>query len=417
MKKILLMLFLPVQMVFGQGEISLDDCYGWARENYPKLKQTEIWQEISSLNKENIKTNYLPKVTLNAQATYQSEVTSFGISIPNISIPKVSKDQYKAYAEFKQTIWDGGISAINTKLEDAILKSNLSQLEVELYKLNEQVSQAFFMALVVKKQADVLMAQKKVLNEKLKFIESGIKNGVLEEANALVLKAEILNLKQNEIQLEAGKNAAIQMLSILTGKAISTETQFSYNNPIFANAKILNRPELQLFANQTSQLQSQMELLDKTRNPQLFGFGMGGYGKPGLNMLSDEFDAYYMVGVGVSWNALDWKNTFRKKQLVQLQQQIILTQQETFTQNIQILLSQQKEQISKLKEMLNNDEQMITLRTAITKAAASKLENETITSSDYIQELQAETVAKINFELHKIQLNEAVEKHILIQGR
>src|SRR5680860_948551 len=106
-----------------------------------------------------------------------------------------------------------------------------------------------------------------------------------------------------------------------------------------------------------------------------------------------------------------------KKQVIQLQQQMIQTQQETFTQNIQILLSQQKEQIKKLEKLLNNDQQLISLRTDITKFAASKLENETITVSDFIQELQAETVSKLNNELHKIQLNEAIEKYNLIYGK
>ncbi len=418
MKKILIfLLLLPAQLVFAQNKISLDSCYNWAHQNYPNLKQAEIWQEITSLNQENIKTNYLPKVTLNGQATYQSDVTGINIPLPNISIPTVSKDQYKAFAEFKQTIWDGGISQVNTKLEDAILKSNLSQLEVEMYKLNDQVSQAFFTALVVKKQNAVLAAQKVVLTGKLKSIESGIKNGVLEKSAALSIKAEILNLEQNEIQLDAGNSAAIQMLSILTGQTISKELEFTYNNPDVLANQDLNRPEFQLFANQSGQLKTQMELLDKMRNPKLFGFGQAGYGKPGLNMLSDKFDTYYLVGVGVSWNAFDWKNTFRKKQVVQLQQKMIQTQKETFTQNIQILLSRQKEQIGKLKKMIGNDQKMIAFRTDITKAAASKLENETITSSDYIRELQAETIAKLNFEMHKIQLDEAREKYDLIHGK
>jgi len=410
-------LFLPIQMVFGQNEISLDECYEWARENYPNLKQAEIWREISTLNQENIKTNFLPQVTLNAQATYQSDVPGIDIPIPNVSIPSVSKDQYKAYAEFKQTIWDGGISNMNAKLENAILKNHLSQVEVEAYKLNEQVSQAFFTALVVQQKVAVLIAQKKVLIEKLKFIESGIKNGVIEPSAALIIKAEILNLEQNEIQLDAGKNSAVQMLSLLTGKLITQESNLVYNKSVIETNLKINRPEFMLFSKQSGQLNTQIELLDKVRNPKLFGFGQAGFGKPGLNMLNDEFDAYYLVGVGVSWNAFDWKNTERKKQVIKLQQQMINTQEETFTQNIHILLSQQKEQIKKLEKLLENDQQMISFRTDITKVAASKLENEIITSSDYIQELQAETVAKLNFEIHKIQLNEAVEKNKLIKGR
>ncbi|MFV0589874.1 MAG: TolC family protein [Draconibacterium sp.] len=216
MRKLIILLFLPVQFAFAQNEVSLNDCYNLARENYPNLKQTEIWTEITSLKKENNKTNYLPTVTLNGQATYQSDVTSLEISAPGISVPTVSKDQYKAYAELKQSIWDGGVTQANAELEDAILQSNLSQVEVEVYKLNEQVSQAFFTALAVDKQKEVLAQQKKVLQEKLKKIESGVRNQVIEKSAALELEAEILNLDQSDLQLDAAKGTAIQMLSILT---------------------------------------------------------------------------------------------------------------------------------------------------------------------------------------------------------
>ncbi|MEN8116078.1 MAG: TolC family protein [Bacteroidota bacterium] len=417
MKKILIILLFPIQLVSGQTEILLDSCYSWARQNYPNLKQSELWQEISSLKQENYGTAYLPQITLNGQITYQSDVTEVPVSMPGITIPTVTKDRYNTYAELRQTIWDGGISKTNKTLEEAILKSSLSQLEVELYKLNEQVAQAFFTIMVVEKQKAVVEAQNKVLDERLKTVESAIKNGFTEKSSALVLQAEILNMEQNSVQLDAAKNAAIQMLSILTGQPIPIDSEFRFaENANYSNHN-LNRPELQLFASQINQLDTQKGLLVKTRNPKLFGFGKVGYGKPGLNMLLDEFKGYYLFGVGVSWNAFDWKNTARQKQVIQLQQEIILTQEETFTQNIQLILIQQKEQIKKLETMLENDQQMVALRTDISKAAASKLENETITASDFIQEVQAETVAKLNYELHKIQLTEAKEKYNLIRGK
>ncbi len=417
MKKLLLLFLFPIQLAAAQQEVMLDSCYLWARENYPNLKQSELWQEITALKQKNHQSNYLPQVTLNGQVSYQSEVTELPISIAGVTIPTVSKDRYNAYAELQQTIWDGGITQTNQTLEDAILKSNLSQLEVELYKLNEQVAQAFFTALIVEQQKTVIQAQIKTVNERLKMVESGIKNGVMEKSAALVLQAEILNLEQNQVELDAAKNASLQMLSILTGEKFPENSNFSYKpTSPNVNEKML-RPELELLANQRNQLGRQQDLLSKTRNPKIFGFGKVGYGKPGLNVLLDEFKGYYLFGVGVSWNAFDRKSTSRQKQVIQLQQEMLRSQEGTFVQNIELLLVQQKAQISKLETMLENDKKMVTLRTDITSAAASKLENETITTSDYIQELQAETVAKQNLELHKIQLNEAQEKYNLIKGK
>ena len=416
MRKLLLLLFFPIQFVFGQTGTSLDSCYNWARENYPNLKQSESWRNITTLNQDNFKTSYYPKVTLSGQASYQSDVIEIEFPIPGAANPTVPKDQYKIYADLRQTIWDGGISEASSQLEAAILESNLSQLEVEIYRLNEQVAQTFFVALVVQKQLKVLVEQKEVLTEKLKIAESGVKNGVLEKSAPLVLKAEILNIEQKEIELDAARNAALNMLSIITGKPILENTELIYNLPQNKFNVAINRPELQLFNSRTAQLETSKIVLNKTRNPKFFGFGQAGYGKPGLNVLSENFDAYYLVGVGVSWNAFDWKNTARKKQVLQQQQDIIQFEKETFSQNIELLLVQQKEQILKIEKMLVKDQEMVDLRTEISKVAASKLANEVITASDYIQEIQNETVAKLGFELHKIQLNNAQEKYNLIKG-
>lgn len=417
MKRLLLILLLPIQLAFGQSDVKLDSCYLWARENYPSLKQSELWKEISALNQESIKTSHLPQVSLNGKISYQSAVTQLPISIPGITMPSVSKDRYNAYAELQQNIWDGGIAKANKDLESAILNNNMSRLEVELYTLNEQVALAFFTALIVDQQKAVIRAQIETIKRQLTSINSGIKNGVIEKSAALVLQAEILKLEQNAIEFSAAKSTTIRMLSILTGRQIAVNTALSYNNaPANFKASLL-RPELQLFANQRAQLDTQKDLLSKNRNPKLYGYGQLGYGKPGLNMLLDEFKGYYLLGVGISWNAFDWKNTTRKKQVLQLQQDIIEAQEQTFAQNIELLLVQQKEQISKLETMLNNDEKLVALRTDITKSSASKLENETITSSDYIREVQAETISKLNLELHKIQLHQAREKYNIIQGK
>jgi outer membrane protein TolC len=337
--------------------------------------------------------------------------------MPNVNIPSVSNDQYKAYAEFRQSIWDGGLTSANQDLEDAILKSNLSELEVELYKLNDQVAQAFFTVLAMEQQEEVLQAQKKVLQEKLKMMQSGIRNETVEKSAALSIEAEIITLEQNELQLEAGKSAALQMLSVLTGKEITSVSGLEFENPVIEQNPQIARPELQLFSNQMAQMETQMNLLDKKRHPKVFGFGQAGYGKPGLNMLSNEFDTYYLVGVGVSWNPFDWKQTDRQKQVLQHRQEMVQQQEKTFSLNIQLLLTQQSEQIKKLEKLLEKDDQLVELKTEITKATASKLENGTINSADYVRDLQAETIAKLNRELHEIQLKEAKEKHRIIRGK
>jgi len=415
MRILLIILLLPAQMVFAQQEIRLKDCYEWARENYPNLKQSEVFSGITGLKLENLKTNFLPSATLKGQATYQSEVTKVDVPIPNIEIPSISKDQYKLYLEFQQNIWDGGLTESQKQLEETILKTNLSQLETELYQLKEKVNQAWFSALSAKKNIQILETQQTILNEKLKLLESGIKNGVIETSNADVLEAEILNTWQTIIEIQSGYQTALRILSILTGRGLKEPVVLITGSAALDEGQ-LSRPELALFKSQANQLDSKAGLLDKTRNPKIFGFGQGGIGRPGLNMLSNDFDPYYLVGVGVSWNPFDWQKTKREKQIIGLQKELVLAQQETFEQNISILLAQQLETMQKIEKLIETDQEIIGLRQKIADASASKLENGTINSADYIADLNAATIAQLKLETHKIQLEEAIVKYNTIKG-
>ncbi len=418
MKRLLLALIFmfPLRMLYSQEVINLDSCYILARENYPNLKQSGIYREITTLQKENIGVNYLPKVVLNGQVTYQSDVTGIDISLPNVSIPQAPKDQYKAYAEIRQQIWDGGVSAASAAVEDILLQNNLNELEVELYRLNEQVAQAFFTVIIANKQLEVLNAQQRMLEARLQSVESAVKHGTAEKSSISVVKAEILNLEQNKLQMESVKSASIEVLSIYTGKPVSKDSKFMFDEPQVRSETSIQRPEMQLFDSRITQFEKQMQVLDKSRNPKFFGFGQTGYGRPGLNMLNDEFDAYYLVGAGISWTPFDWKESTRQKKVLQLQQEKIKAQEATFVQNLDLLLARQQEEINKLEKMLDTDRELVSLRSEVTKAAASKLENETITDSEYIREVQSETIAKLKYELHKIQLDEAKEKCNIIKG-
>ena len=56
-------IFLLSVVTSAQQNIPLDSCYAWTRENYPNLIQTEIWEQISQLKRDNLKTAYLPQIT------------------------------------------------------------------------------------------------------------------------------------------------------------------------------------------------------------------------------------------------------------------------------------------------------------------------------------------------------------------
>ena len=415
-KLLFVALFLPVHLLMAQEAVTLEQCQTWARENNPALKQLELYQQILSLKTENNSTSYLPQVNLNGQATYQSEVTKVGISIPNINIPSVGKDQYKVYLDLKQTIWDGGLSKAKELINQAENAGNLQQTEVELYQVKEKVNQFFFTSFLIQENLNILDKKTETLNESKKLMESAVNNGIILSSELDQLLAEIISTKQRIIELKSSSETVLYALSILAGKTTDQFGHLTLPETLSVSTSSLKRPELDLFGKQNELLNANSEILQKQRNPKLFGFGQAGYGKPGLNMLNNKFDNYYLVGVGFSWNVLDWKTTSRQQRMIKFQQDIVQTKQESFVRNIDLATDQQYKQINQFADLLKTDQDLIQLRERITKTSASKLENGTITSADYLQDLNAETTARLLLESHKIQMKEAQIKLENIRG-
>ena len=412
----LLLLLLPVQLLMAQQTVTLKQCQGWARENHPILKQSGLYQQILELKNESNATSVLPQLTLNGQATYQSDVTKVGLSIPNMKIPTADKDQYKIYLDLRQTIWDGGLSKAKALINESENAGNQEQVEVELYQLKEKVNQFYFTSFLTQENLQILEQKTGILTERRKIMESAVRNGMVLSSELDQLLAEMLQTDQLVSELNSSRETVLSALSILTGKPVDqmqnmelTATPGPMDHPQV-------RPEMDLFERQNELLDANSHILKKQRNPKLFGFGQAGYGKPGLNMLNNEFDTYYLVGIGFNWNVLDWKNTSRQQQVLKLQQDIVQTKKENFVRNMDLATDQQNKQIGRLTDLLETDQQLILIRERITRAAASKLENGAITTADFIQDLNAETTARLTLETHRIQLLEAHIKLGNIRG-
>ncbi|MEY4926820.1 MAG: hypothetical protein RI894_1256, partial [Bacteroidota bacterium] len=146
-----LVLLVGVQSGFAQTTVTLNECYEWARAAFPLLQQRDIIAANSVLQAQNVQLMYLPQVALNAQATYQSDVSGLPptLKIPGVEIAAVNKDQYKATLDIQQIIWDGGVIAQQKSNISASSTTDLQRIEVEAYKVRERVNQLFFTVLQI----------------------------------------------------------------------------------------------------------------------------------------------------------------------------------------------------------------------------------------------------------------------------
>ncbi len=419
MKRIVIILFFITNVALAQQQqnVRIEDCYESMLINYPLVNQSEIYMQSSELKINNLKTAWLPNAELNAQATYQSDVFALEIDMPiSIDLPEVPKDQYKTTVDINQLIYDWGRIKSAKQLENTNLKVNQQNTQVELNKIKEQINKFYFAILILQRNDELLNVMLNDLESKEKTVESGVKNGMLLSSDLSVIKAEKIKVRQSIAEIKNQIFAAIDVLAEITGMDIDYESGFEIPEYDIDNSGNLSRPELILFDYQREKLDVTSKIISKQNKPKVFAFTQLGYGKPGLNMTSEQFDSYYYVGLGLNWKFWDWNKTNREKQIILLNKDLISTQESTFNKQINIALKNESAKIKIYQDAIKSDLEIIKLREEVTESARSKLDNGVITSTDYITELSKEMQAKINYETNKIQLVQSKVNFLYIKG-
>ena len=420
MRKLILLLFFTylISVSYGQ-QLSLDSCQSMARKNHPLLRQAGIIDQISELRQQNIQVLNLPQFDLSARASWQSDVTKLALKIPGFAGPEpLSKDQYKAYVDIKQKLYDGGVGKNRQELEEADRLVSNQQNETELYKIKETVNALYFNALIIQENLRIINFKKQTLDERIKIVGSAVTNGVSLPNDLDQLRAEKLLTDQQETELKSTRTTTLALLEIVTGTTITEQTTFSQPALLVININSeFNRPEITLFSLQKTKIDKSEVILTNSRKPYVYAFGQAGYGRPGLNMLNNNFSDWYMVGAGLSWNIYDWHKTSRDKSTLKLQKEIIDTNLDNFNRSVKMSLTQEENNAKKLKELITTDEQLVAIKDQITKRSAVALENGTLTSADYIRDLNAALQAKANLETHKVQLTQASVNYQTIKGK
>jgi outer membrane protein TolC len=398
--------------------VTLAYCYEKAVGTYPLLSDKESLKNASDLRVKNLETNYLPQFSLSGQVTYQSDVTQ--ISLPpqmGITVPGSPKDQYKVTIDAQQTLFDGGITSKQKKLEQASSAAEIQQIESDLLRIKEQVNSIYFTILLLQENKKLLRNVLDVITEREKSIQSMVKNGVLLLSDQNALIAERLKTEQQIAEIEISQSSTLRILNLITNETFTDSTIFYKPEIVISDTALSGRPEYKTFELQEKRFDAAISLSQSSLMPKLYAFGQYGYGRPGLNMLHNEFDNFYMAGATLKWTFWDWNKTRREKQVYAIQKQMIASKRDNFTKNLNMDMQNKLATIYKMEEATKRDSDIVTLRAGITLIAQSQLNNGVITSTDYLNELNAETQARINMETHKIQLTQAKANYLVALGK
>ena len=165
-------------------------------------------------------------------------------------------------------------------------------------------------------------------------------NGVANQSDLESMEVELLNARQNEIELRASRTVYRQMLATFINKPLTDQVVLKTpESPERSLSTQINRPELRALDAKSEWIETQNKQVTAGLMPRIGAFVQGGYGRPGLNMLEDSFEPYYVAGVRLSWNLGKLYTLKNDRRKIEVSRRQIDVQRETFLFNTRLQLA------------------------------------------------------------------------------
>ncbi|MDY0015506.1 MAG: TolC family protein [Bacteroidales bacterium] len=406
--------------LLAQQKLTMQECQQWAIEQSSASSQLENFERLRQIKRQVIK-SFIPEISLNASASYQSHTlptiqSNNNTSYLDINNP-INKDQYLISLDLTQKIWDGGISKGQQKYDDITSDIAVQNVHITSYEFKEEIGKMFLTVLYLQENIKVIESSILTLKEDLKKLKALYANGIMLESNVYILEAEIMRIEQELKKIELQQQSIRSALSEFTKKDLrKAEFVLTVTESIDTTLES-NRPEFTLFQLQQSALESQKKVLVGQSMPKINIFASGGYGRPTYNLVSNDFDFMYIVGAQLHVPITSWGAAKNGNDYLEIQKNLIASQADAYRQNLRVKMMEKLNEMESLKNLLSSDDQIIDKRTFIVSICKKQLEEGVITANDYIKEINALNEVMLNKELHKIQLEQAKMIFNSLKGR
>lgn len=402
-KLLIIVLLFGIQPIFAQ-QISLDSCVASAERNWPAFKKELSISQQRDLIEQTLKKNYLPKLNISGQATYQSEVITFPeIEMMPDLFEVLPQDNYTVGANISQTIWDGGITSSAKDIQMAQNDVEVQQLNLETYGLIGKINKLYVSYIFLKKSEKIIDISEAELDKSIQTVGSAVKNGVINSSELNNIKAEKLKLQKQQIEILSSISSVLSSLSMITG--LQLDTNYTFEIPAAAN--MVNkgiRPEIELLNAQKKLSVASISQYKTSRMPKFMAFGNVGYGRPGYDMLNTDMHGYYMIGAKFTWDVWDWNISKKKEDKVKLQTIIIEDNISSMQKQITIEENEFLQEIDRYTKFIKLDEEIEVLKESVYKNAQSKMNNGSLTSTEYLKIFNEWKRAKLSTQLDRINL-------------
>ncbi len=401
MNKLLFILAVFVAFQAPAQTLTVEACQDSALKNYPLIHQFGLIEQSKELTLSNANKAYLPQLDITLIGGIVEGMPSLN---PQSTESSSLNTKLIGMGQLNQVIWDGGMTKASKGIIEANSDVETADIEISLYQLKDRINNLYFGILLIDEQIAQLDLLKETLRRNQKRVQNAIENGIAFNSDEDELKVELINTRQKQDELYYNKLAYMKVLSAMIGEEISEDAVFT--RPAFEQTLSdlsVHRPELTKFSSQRALINAQAELNKASLMPKLGVMGFGVFLSPGLEFGTSTMNNLLVAGLSLNWQLSPLYKNSNNKKLTKINLERIQNQEETFLFNTNLELSQTDMELEKYRKLLEQDSEILLLKTSIKNAYTVKYENGIVTMSAMLDRINDENVTKQNMIMHEIQ--------------
>ena len=386
----------------------------------PRERQISLQRQATALRLRTIGADRMPALSGEGYGQYQSVVVALPFQLPNVPFSGLPHDTYDAHLLAQQRLFDPALGP-RADAERASLALNEARLRTNIYALHDDVNEAFFSAALAEARGNEIATVISDLDAQLRIAQVRVREGTALPSEPATIQADLMQRQQDRDDLATTRNASLAVLSLLTGRRIASTDTILLPDLAAAVAAARgaiprSRPEYAQFARSREQLGAQERVIAAQTKPQLSAYGRLGYGKPGLNFLATDFNSYWIAGVRVQWTPWTWGSNARDREVLEVQQQIVESDEQTFTVSMQRAVERQLAEIDRLTAALRTDESIIALRERIERETQHRYTEAVVTAAEYVDRRNDVLAARLTRVSHEVELAQARARYLSTVG-
>ena len=366
------------------------------------IQQYELIEMTREYTLSNANKNYLPSLDVTVIGGVISGFPSF--SAPGEGSSSSSDMQLISVVQLNQPIWDGGITKAQKEVVQANSEIEKAELEISLYTLEERINNLFFGILLIDEQISQLEILKSSMQINLDRVNIAVENGTAYKSDIDEIQVEMINIDQRMEELRSNRNAYVNVLGAMTGRNIEVSSNFE--RPVVEDDFMQmenNRPELRRFQSQEEMIQAQRQIDRSVLYPKIGLLGFATLIEPGIDFGASTINNIFVGGLSLNWSLDGLYRNGNNKKLTELNLQKVAVQKETFLFNNELELTQNRLDLNKYRNLVEQDREILELKTRIKDAYELKYENGISTMSELLNRTNDESAARQNLVIHEIQ--------------